>query len=264
MRRSPISAPALAPVTNVNCGRVPRTLSSNVPKKQRSSCIRREAEITAEETTDPARLVFIDETSTNTAMVRLRGRCPRGIRLIDQCAARALEDDHLRRRPAPSPQLAGPLLVLPRDKYNAPSLQREDLGMISRHKALLNALVFSAVLGSCFPAFGELRRPSPIQMLDTDNDGTVDLAEAKKAASALFDKLDRDHDGTLDKRELRGRLNAKEFATADPDHDGTLTKVEYLAVVEQRFGAADPDSDGTLDVKELRTRAGRALLRLLQ
>jgi transposase len=32
---------------------------------------------------DPARLVFIDETSTNTAMVRLRGRCPRGMRLID-------------------------------------------------------------------------------------------------------------------------------------------------------------------------------------
>jgi hypothetical protein len=32
---------------------------------------------------DPARLAFIDETSTNTAMVRLRGRCPRGLRLID-------------------------------------------------------------------------------------------------------------------------------------------------------------------------------------
>jgi len=32
---------------------------------------------------DPARLVFIDETSTNTAMVRLRGRCSRGMRLID-------------------------------------------------------------------------------------------------------------------------------------------------------------------------------------
>lgn len=31
---------------------------------------------------DPARLVFIDETSTNTMMVRLRGRCPRGRRLI--------------------------------------------------------------------------------------------------------------------------------------------------------------------------------------
>jgi len=31
---------------------------------------------------DPARLVFIDETSTNTKMVRLCGRSPRGTRLI--------------------------------------------------------------------------------------------------------------------------------------------------------------------------------------
>src|SRR5271157_2602684 len=31
---------------------------------------------------DPARLVFIDETSTSTNMVRLRGRCRRGERLI--------------------------------------------------------------------------------------------------------------------------------------------------------------------------------------
>ena len=31
---------------------------------------------------DPDRLVFIDETGTNTAMTRLRGRCKRGERLI--------------------------------------------------------------------------------------------------------------------------------------------------------------------------------------
>lgn len=31
---------------------------------------------------DPARLVFIDETWTSTSMVRLRGRCSRGERLI--------------------------------------------------------------------------------------------------------------------------------------------------------------------------------------
>ena len=88
--------------------------------------------------------------------------------------------------------------------------------------------------------------------------------EVKKAGEAFFDKLDRDHDGTLDRRELRGRLSAKEFAAADPDKDGTLTKDEYLAVVEQRFKAADPDNDGTLDAKELSSRAGRAFLRLLQ
>jgi len=31
---------------------------------------------------DPARLVFIDETAVSTNMVRLRGRAPRGLRLI--------------------------------------------------------------------------------------------------------------------------------------------------------------------------------------
>src|SRR5258706_9937471 len=76
--------------------------------------------------------------------------------------------------------------------------------------------------------------------------------------------IDRDHDGTLDKRELAGRLSAKEFAAADPDHDGTLTKDEYLAVVEQRFNAANQDSDGTLDAKEFGTKAGQSLMRLLR
>ncbi len=31
---------------------------------------------------DPTRLVFIDETATSTNMVRLKGRCRRGERLI--------------------------------------------------------------------------------------------------------------------------------------------------------------------------------------
>jgi len=105
---------------------------------------------------------------------------------------------------------------------------------------------------------------SAVKMFDTDNDGTLDLAEVKKAATALFAKLDRDHDGTIDRRELAGRLSAKELAAADPDHDGTLTLDEYLAVVAQRFAAADPDKDGTLDAKELNSPAGRALLRLLK
>jgi Ca2+-binding EF-hand superfamily protein len=103
-----------------------------------------------------------------------------------------------------------------------------------------------------------------IRLLDTDNDGTVDLGEAKAAASAMFDRLERDKDGTLDKHELARRLSARELAAADPDHDGTLTKDEYLAVVEQRFRAADPDHDGTLDARELRSGPGRALLRLLK
>ena len=135
--------------------------------------------------------------------------------------------------------------------------------MISR-RFVLEALAVAILSGVGSPVLADSRRTAAIRMFDTDNDGTLDLAEVKKAASALFSKLDRDHDGTLDKRELAGRLSAREFAAADPDHDGTLTMDEYLAVVEQRFNAANPDKDGTLDAKELNTSAGRALLRLLK
>jgi Ca2+-binding EF-hand superfamily protein len=135
--------------------------------------------------------------------------------------------------------------------------------MISRRTFVLT-FAAGTLLAGALPALAKSRHSSIIGMFDTDNDGTIDLAEAKKAASAAFDKLERDHDGTLDKRELTGRLTAKELAAADPDHDGTLTKDEYLALVEQRFNAADPDHDGTLDAKELNTKAGQALLRLLK
>src|SRR5260370_35530395 len=134
--------------------------------------------------------------------------------------------------------------------------------MMSRRSILLT-LATATLAGGNLPSLAA-SRINPIKMFDTDNDGTLDLAEVKKAASALFAKLDRDHDGTLAKRELAGRLSAKELRAADPDHDGTLTADEYLAVVEQRFNAANPDGDGTLDAKELNTSAGRALLRLLR
>lgn len=135
--------------------------------------------------------------------------------------------------------------------------------MTTRRTVLLGSLAVGTIFVG-WPALAAPRRSSAMRMLDPDNDGTIDLDEAKKAASALFDKLDRDRDGTLDQRELKGRLTAAEFAAADPDKDGTLSKDEYLQVVEQRFKRANPDNDGTLDEKELSSRAGRALLRLLQ
>jgi Ca2+-binding EF-hand superfamily protein len=133
--------------------------------------------------------------------------------------------------------------------------------MMSRRHVLIGAA--ATWMAASLPAVAALGADA-VKMFDTDNDGTLDLAEVKKASSSLFAKLDRDHDGTLDKRELAGRLNASELAVADPDRDGTLTLDEYLAVVERRFNAANPDKDGTLDAKELNSRAGKALLRLLK
>jgi len=99
--------------------------------------------------------------------------------------------------------------------------------------------------------------------LDTNSDNTLDLNEAKAAATLLFDKLDTDKDGTLTAKDLQGRLSKDEFAAGDPDKDGTLTHDEYIAIVENRFGAANPDADGTIDCKEAQSKAGHDLLRLL-
>ncbi len=105
---------------------------------------------------------------------------------------------------------------------------------------------------------------SPIETLDRDSDRTLDLEEVKNAASAVYDQLDKDHDGTLDRKEAGSRIDRKEFSAADTDHDGTLSKDEYLALVEKLFKKADTNNDGTLDAKEMRSKAGRALERLLR
>ena len=133
--------------------------------------------------------------------------------------------------------------------------------MISRRIAILVAFGFA--FNPVLPAL-PASDPDFLAGLDTDHDGTVSLDEAKKAAEVMFDKLDRDHDGSLSRREVRGRLSAREFAAADTDKDGTISKDEYLAVVEQRFRAAGTDNEGTLTAQELRSKAGRQLLRLLR
>lgn len=132
--------------------------------------------------------------------------------------------------------------------------------MISRRNVIFTTL--AGLCAAAVPVIAAAKR-SPVAQFDTDHDGTVDLAEAKKAAGATFERLDADKDGTVTLKELHGRLSRKDFAAGDPDHDKTLSKDEYLAVVEQRFKAADPDNDGTISAAEFDTRAGQALRRLL-
>jgi Ca2+-binding EF-hand superfamily protein len=138
----------------------------------------------------------------------------------------------------------------------------EDFIMISRRQAF--AVTILGLIGGSTVALAQTKKGSaPVSQFDTDNDGTVDIDEAKKAASDLFDKLDTDKEGTLSIKELHGRLSSRDFSGADPDKDKTLTKDEYLTVVEKRFKAADTDNDGTVSAEEFRTAAGRALARLL-
>lgn len=122
---------------------------------------------------------------------------------------------------------------------------------------LVVAALFAVVAGPALAA-------SNMKALDADRDGTIDLAEARNAAAAVFARLDRDRDGTLDIHEVGRRITKRDWTAAEADKDGTLTRDEYFAVVEAAFKRADRDGDGTVDVRELRTSAGKALRRLLR
>jgi Ca2+-binding EF-hand superfamily protein len=135
--------------------------------------------------------------------------------------------------------------------------------MLKERLTVLSVLIVS--LCAATPALAQQKASACHQMkaFDPDNDGTMDLNEAKNAGSKLFDKLDVDKDGTLDQKELGGRITKAQFKAANPDNDGTLDKQEFLKIVEARFNAANPDQDGTIDCKELESAKGKALLRVI-
>ena len=56
-----------------------------------------------------------------------------------------------------------------------------------------------------------------VKMIDTDKDGTIDLAEVKAAAAAMFIKLDVGHDGIVGAKDLAGRMVTLEQLSQGPN-----------------------------------------------
>jgi hypothetical protein len=136
-------------------------------------------------------------------------------------------------------------------------------------KVAVTALIFGTLgtlaIGAGSVQAQDVSAETRLKTWDPDNDGTIDMAEAKKAAAAQFDLLDGDRDGTLDLKEMTAtKVDKNTFTKADPDKDGTLTKEEYYTIVELRFKAADPDNDGTVSLAELKAQPGQGLALLLK
>src|SRR5262250_2627585 len=80
-QESQVAAPRCGVSTNATTSALKKTLYAAEQKRAEVARARRRW-MREQGLFDPARLVFIDETCTNTAMVRLRGRAPRGERLV--------------------------------------------------------------------------------------------------------------------------------------------------------------------------------------
>jgi len=119
------------------------------------------------------------------------------------------------------------------------------------------AFVFTLAILSC-PAVGadtqqftEAQTAAAFAKADSDKDGTITMAEAKKFGiyGKAFTAANRDNDGALDRREFAVAL-AYQFNQANSYKDGTLDwKEAQRAGVKSKkaFVAANPDKDDTLD-----------------
>lgn len=123
----------------------------------------------------------------------------------------------------------------------------------ARNAALAFLAAGTIALGAPLASFAA-DGATTIKSVDTDSDGTIDMAEAKKAAMAKFAGMDKDKDGTVDAKEA-----GMDVSKVDTDKDGTVDKAEFENALTTTFKAADTDNDGTLDAKELATPAGKKL-----
>ena len=136
--------------------------------------------------------------------------------------------------------------------------------MISR-RTVVFSLTVGTLLTAILPVSAKSRGTNLIRMLDTDNDGTVDLAEAKKAASGII------RPGWKATRTARwinanwpGGCPPRSWPPPIPTTTVRSQETSILLSSSSASAPPTPDHDGTLDSRELNSAAGRALLRLLK
>jgi len=132
--------------------------------------------------------------------------------------------------------------------------------------ALLLLAAGTCLLAASASVAAETSGADAVKMHDTDNDGTLDLAECKAAGAATFDKLDADKSATLDQEELGDRGTITLVATPGGRmlFQARPSKDDYVGFIVKQFDRADPDHEGKLDAEELQTEEGQTLVKLLQ
>lgn len=130
----------------------------------------------------------------------------------------------------------------------------------------VGALAASLAMLSGAPALADGRPDRP--RLDTNGDGSVDLAEIQAARPDFtlerFNAADGNGDGLLNRDELRtAHGNARQHRDLDADGDGSFSFEEMQKarpdLSQEQFAALDADQDGKLTRPELKQGFGREM-----
>jgi len=114
-----------------------------------------------------------------------------------------------------------------------------------------SALLFGASLAQAHPQKARL---------DTNGDGSVDLAELQAAKPDFtveqFNKADANGDGLLSRDELRAAHGRARFERLDQDGSGGVSLAELQAakpqVTAEKFATMDADGNGQVTPEEMR------------
>lgn len=82
--------------------------------------------------------------------------------------------------------------------------------------------------------------------LDKDKNGSVSETEYREFMEASFTQLDTDNKGSLSLAETEKVLTVEEFALVDKDKNGEVTREEFMLQVMSDFQRFDRNKDGQL------------------
>ena len=132
-------------------------------------------------------------------------------------------------------------------------------GLKIRHAGAMLASL--ALMTSAAAVAGNPDKPR----LDTNGDGSVDLAEMQAArpdfTAEKFNKMDANGDGLLSREDMHAAHKGKRMAKIDADGDGKVSLQEMQKrrpeMTQEEFSRLDADGDGTLSHDELKAGHGK-------